>query len=96
MKNGRYGHYLQCGEKMKSLLPGMQAEEITPKLAQGIMSLPKDLGKHPESGEIIKADIGRYGPYLRCGKKTSSVNLPDNILDINLERATELLANERK
>ena len=96
LKNGRYGHYLQCGDKMKSLLPGMQPEEITPKLAQGIINLPKDLGKHPDSGDVIKADIGRYGPYLRCGKKTSSVNSPDNILDISLDRAVELLAKENK
>ena len=96
LKSGRYGPYLQCGEKMKSLLPGMVAEEITPNIAKGIISLPKELGKHPESDDIIKVDIGRYGPYLRCGKKTSSVITPDSILDISLERAVELLSTYGK
>ena len=96
IKSGRYGPYLQCGDKMKSLLPGMVIEEITPNIAKGIISLPRDLGKHPDSGNMIKADIGRYGPYLRCGKKTSSVNAPDSILDLDLKRAVELLSIEGK
>ena len=96
LKDGRYGPYLQCGEKMKSLLPGMQMNEVTPNIAKGIINLPKDIGKHPENDDIIKADVGRYGPYLRCGKKTSSVNAPDNILDLSLERAIEILSVKRQ
>ena len=57
LKDGRYGPYLQCGEKMKSLLPGMKIDEVTPNIAQGIISLPKELGKHPESNDSIKVDI---------------------------------------
>ena len=45
---------------------------------------------------IIKIDIGRYGPYIRCGKTSRSVNAPDSILDLNLERAVEILSTERK
>ena len=96
LKEGRFGPYIQCGDKMKSLLPGMQIEEITPNIAQGIIGLPKELGKHTESGDIIKADTGRYGPYIRCGKTTRSVNAPDNILDLDLERAMEILSVEQK
>ena len=96
IKDGRFGPYLQCGDKMKSLLPGMDMKEITPKIAKGIISLPRELGKHPESGDAIKVDIGRYGPYLRCGKKTSSVNASDNILVLSLERAVELLSAEKE
>jgi len=96
LKNGRYGPYLQCEKKMKSLLPGMQVEEITPNLAISIMNLPIEIGSHPESGDTIKADIGRYGPYLRCGKNTSSVIAPDNILDLNIERAVEILSSKSK
>ena len=79
LKEGRFGPYIQCGDKMKSLLPGMKIEEITPDIAQAIISLPKELGKHPDSDDIIKVDTGRYGPYIRCGKTTRSVNAPDNI-----------------
>ena len=96
LKDGRFGPYIQCGDKMKSLLPGMQPEEVTPNIALGIIGLPKDLGKHPESGDIIKSDIGRYGPYIRSGKTTRSVIPPDNILDLSLERAVEILAAEGK
>ena len=96
LKDGRFGPYIQCGDKMKSLLPGMQPEEVTPNIALGIIGLPKDLGKHPESGDIIKSDIGRYGPYIRSGKTTRSVIPPDNILDLTLERAVEILAAEGK
>ena len=94
LKDGRFGPYIQCGDKMKSLLPGMQPEDVTPNIALGIIGLPKDLGKHPESGDIIKSDIGRYGPYIRSGKTTRSVIPPDNILDLSLERAVEILAAE--
>ena len=66
------------------------------ELAKGIINLPKELGEHPESGDIIKADTGRYGPYIRCGKTTSSINLPDSILDLELQRAVEILSTEGK
>ena len=95
LKDGRYGPYLQCGKKMKSLLPGMSMGEITPKIAQDIINLPKEIGQNPEDKESIKVDIGRYGPYIRCGKKTTSVNAPDNILNLNLERAIELLSTSK-
>ena len=71
-------------------------EEITPNIAKGIITLPKEMGNHPESGDTIKADIGRYGPYIRCGKTSRSVNAPDSILDLSLERAVELLSAKRK
>jgi DNA topoisomerase-1 len=96
LKEGRFGPYIQCGDKMKSLLPGMSIEEITPNIAQDIISLPKELGKHPDSGDVIKTDTGRYGPYIRCGKNTRSVNAPDNILNLSLERAVELLSAEKE
>ncbi|HIM53301.1 MAG TPA: type I DNA topoisomerase, partial [Candidatus Marinimicrobia bacterium] len=80
-KDGRFGPYIQCGDKMKSLLPGMTQAEVTPEIALKLIALPKDLGKHPESGDMVKSDIGRYGPYIRCGKTTRSVIAPDSILD---------------
>jgi DNA topoisomerase-1 len=96
LKDGRFGPYIQCGDKMKSLLPGMTMEEVTADIALGIIALPKELGKHPENGDIVKSDIGRYGPYIRCGKTTRSVIVPDSILDLSLDRAVEILATEGK
>ena len=95
LKDGRFGPYIQCGDKMKSLLPGMTLEEVTSKIALDLIALPKDLGKHPESGDMVKSDIGRYGPYIRCGKTTRSVIAPDSILQLTLERAVEILAMEK-
>jgi DNA topoisomerase-1 len=95
LKDGRFGPYVQCGDKMKSLLPGMALEEVTSDIALDLIALPKDLGKHPESGDMVKSDIGRYGPYIRCGKTTRSVIAPDSILQLTLERAVEILAMEK-
>ena len=92
LKEGRFGPYIQSGKKMKSLLPGINPEEVTKEIAIGIINLPKDIGIHPKNSETIKSDIGRYGPYIRCGKTTRSINPPDNILEISLDRAVELLA----
>ena len=94
-KDGRFGPYIQCGDKMKSLLPGMTQAEVTPEIALKLIALPKDLGKHPESGDMVKSDIGRYGPYIRCGKTTRSIIAPDSILDLSLNRAVEILATEK-
>ena len=95
LKDGRFGPYVQCGDKMKSLLPGMVLNEVTPEIALKLIALPKDLGKHPESGDMVKSDIGRYGPYIRCGKTTRSVIAPDSILNLSLNRAVEILATEK-
>lgn len=91
VKDGRFGPYLQCGKKMKSLLPGMTIEDVTEDIAIKIISLPREVGMHPETGEKITADIGRYGTYIRCGKKTGKVTEQDNLLELTLERAVELL-----
>jgi len=95
LKDGRFGPYVQYGDKMKSLLPGMALEEVTSEIALNLIALPKDLGKHPESGDMVKSDIGRYGPYIRCGKNTRSVVAPDSILQLTFERAVEILAMEK-
>ncbi|MBT3250663.1 MAG: type I DNA topoisomerase [Candidatus Marinimicrobia bacterium] len=87
--NGRYGYYLKAGDKMKSLLPGMTEDMVTLEDAIQILSLPKSLGKWKDNE--VKADLGRYGPYIRCGKETRKVAPPDNIIEITLERAGELL-----
>ncbi len=94
IKDGRFGPYLQCNDKIKSLLPNMEMNEITPNLAISIINLPTEIGVHPKQEQMITADIGRYGPYIRCGKNTASVVDPDNILNLNLERAIEILSTK--
>ena len=96
LKVGRYGPYIQTGKKMKSLLPGMKEDDVTPQIALDIISLPKTVGTWPENGKSIKADIGRFGPYIKCEKETRSIPASINLLEITIEQACELLATKRK
>lgn len=104
--NGRFGPYVQLGErsddkkapkpKQKSLLPGMEPGDVTLDVAQEILRLPRELGVHPERGETIVADLGRYGPYLKCGTDSRSLTNADSILEIDLKRAVEIYSQEKK
>ncbi len=96
LKKGRYGPYLQTGEKMKSLLPGLKPEDVTLDTAVNILSLPREIGSHPETGEKIQIDIGRYGPYMKCGKVNRKIQKPDDLLTLTVERALELLAQKTR
>jgi DNA topoisomerase-1 len=81
---------------MKSLLPGMKEEDVTPEIALSIISLPSTIGTWPENGKAIKSDIGRFGPYIKCEKETRSIPASINLLEITEEQACELLATKRK
>jgi len=96
LKKGRFGPYLQSGDKMKSLPPGVSEDSITPEIAQQVMLLPQEIGVDTKTNLPITKDIGRYGPYLRCGKNNRKVTAPDDILSITLERAIELFATDAK
>ena len=95
LKDGRFGPYVQCEKKMKSLPPNMTLEDITEKIALDLLALPFEMGIHPDSNDKIIKDIGRYGPYLRCGKKSASLSKDDNILDITINRAIEVLSQAK-
>ena len=102
IKVGRYGSYVQRGtpedeEKPQnaSLLKGMEPDEVDLAMAVKLLSLPRDLGNHPQQGQPVMAHDGRYGPYVKCGDETRS--LPDDVspLYVTLERALELLAQPK-
>ena len=95
LKDGRFGPYIQCEKKMKSLPPNMTLNEVTEKIALDLLELPFKIGIHPDTKDKITKDIGRYGPYLRCGKKSSSLPKEDNIFDISLDRAIEILSQAK-
>jgi len=94
LKNGRYGPYIKMGEKMKSLPPDLNEEDINLDLAIQIISLPKNLGCMANSEEPIMVDIGRYGPYVKSGKTFKSIPKSFNLLSITLEEAIELLSSK--
>ena len=63
--------------------------------ALGLLSLPREVGKHPEDGEPILAGIGRFGPYVQHGKTYANLDTGDDVLTIGLNRAVTLIAEKR-
>ncbi|EDX84044.1 DNA topoisomerase I, putative [Synechococcus sp. PCC 7335] len=107
---GRYGPYVQLGDvteenkkpKRTSLPKGVKAEDVTPEMAVGLLSLPRLLGVHPKTGNNIKASLGRFGPYIvhSKGKEEGkddyrSLKGDDDVLTVTLDRALELLAQPK-
>ena len=98
---GPYGHYVQLGDgeekkkpKRTSLPRGMKPEDVDKDVAIDLLSLPRELGVDPDSGEVIEAGIGRYGPYVKRGKTFQSLKKEDDVLTVDLARALELLAQK--
>lgn len=96
LKKGPYGFYLQLGEdatattekpKRSALPRNIQPTDITLEQAQTLLSLPKKLGND------IEVNIGKFGPYIKQGNKSKSLTGNDNIFNITLERAEEILKN---
>ena len=99
LRRGPYGFYIQLGEpegktkpKRASLTRDMDPALVDQKIALGLLSLPRDIGPDPETGEMIQAGIGRFGPYLKLGGTYVSLK-EDNVLEVGLNRAIVLLAN---
>jgi DNA topoisomerase-1 len=104
LKAGRYGPYVQIGEmtnpkdkpKTASLFSSMVVESVTLEDAVKLLSLPRTLGNHPDDGEPILAQNGRYGPYLTWGKETRSLEDEDQIFSVDLAGALALLAQPKQ
>ena len=81
-----------CKKAKKELLSqkGTSPEDITEKMASDLLSLPKTLGVHPDTGEDVLATFGPYGPYVKCGKINASMKSTDSPLTISLEDAVKL------
>jgi DNA topoisomerase I len=101
---GRYGPYLQLGEtpedgskpKRASLPKGVRPSQVTMELAVKLLSLPRTLGVHPEKGTEVVANIGRFGPFVVCDGEYRSLKKDDDVYTIDLDRAIELLSEEKK
>jgi DNA topoisomerase I len=95
---GRFGPYVQLGEsgdgekpKRASLPKGMSPEQVTLEKAVRLLSLPRSLGTHPETGQEVRAGIGRFGPFVVHESDFRSLQPGDDVLTIQLPRALELL-----
>lgn len=100
LRRGPYGPYVQIDPapeskdkpKRQGLPRGLSPTEVTLEAAIKLLSLPRDVGKHPESGEMIQAGIGRFGPYLKHAGKFTSLPKDDDVLNVGMNRAVEVLA----
>jgi len=101
---GPYGHYVQLGEAVKgekikpkrvSWPKEMPLEQADLASALKLLSLPREIGAHPETGKKVIVNIGRFGPYIGHDGKFKSIPRSDSIFDIGLDRAVELLAQAR-
>jgi DNA topoisomerase-1 len=104
MKDGPYGPYVQLGEnapkgekpKRASVPKGFDPATVDLELALKLLALPREVGKHPADGEPIKANIGRYGPYIQHGKEYRNLPTPGDVLTIGLNHAVSLLAEPKQ
>ena len=72
----------------------MDGENLTLDQALGLLSLPREIGLHPETKEKIEAGIGRFGPYVKMGAVFGSLDRDDDVLALGLNRAVDLLAKK--
>ncbi len=102
--SGRFGPYVQLGEvteekpkpRRASLLKGMDPKTITLEKALELLSLPRELGIHPEKQKPVLTNLGRFGPYVMCDGDFRSLKKDDNVFTITFVRAMELLREEKR
>ncbi|MEQ8419453.1 MAG: type I DNA topoisomerase [Arenibacter algicola] len=98
---GRFGPMVQVGtvddeEKplFASLLPDQSLNTISYEEAMDLFKLPRKLGVY--EGEDVEANVGRFGPYIRFGKKFVSLGKDENAMEIDMDRAVELIKEKQK
>ncbi len=100
LRNGRFGHYVEevgGGDKPKrsSLPKSWPPAGVDLEKALRLLTLPREVGAHPEDGGMILAGLGRYGPYVQHDKTYASLETIDEVFEIGLNRAVTLLAEKR-
>jgi len=106
LKSGRFGPYVQLGEpegegKNKTKPPrgsipkGVDVDDVDFDLALKLIKLPRVIGMHPEDEEEITAAIGRYGPFVKCGKTYANLGDWTEVFEVGMNRAVELIAEKR-
>ncbi|HTQ14731.1 MAG TPA: type I DNA topoisomerase [Rhizomicrobium sp.] len=99
LRSGRFGPYFQRGEGEKparaSVPKDTDLQRADLELALKMLSLPREIGKHPETGEPIVANFGRYGPYVAHNKQYASLDSPEEVFTVGINRAVTLLAEKK-
>jgi DNA topoisomerase-1 len=100
MRTGRFGPYVQRGEATEaqpkpdraSLPKGWAADTLTLERALDLLGLPRQVGPHPDDGQMIEAAIGRFGPYVKHGTVYANIAEVEEVFTIGMNRAVEVLA----
>ena len=99
LRSGRFGPYVQLGEgdkpKRSSIPKGTSLAEVDFEMALKLLSLPREVGKHPETGNPITANFGRFGPYVKHDGQFASLDSEDEVFTVGLNRAVTVLAEKK-
>jgi DNA topoisomerase-1 len=99
LRAGRFGPYVQLGEdkkpKRSGLPKGTDPADVDLALAVKLLSLPRDVGAHPEDGKMITANFGRFGPYVAHDGKYASLESPEDVFNIGINHAVTVLAEKK-
>jgi DNA topoisomerase-1 len=100
LRSGRFGPYVQRGDgkeaKRSSLPKGWNPADIDYEKGLALIGLPRDVGKHPESGKMISAGLGRYGPFLLHDGSYANLETIEDVFSIGLNRAVTVLAEKKE
>ncbi|HEU4550215.1 MAG TPA: type I DNA topoisomerase [Rhizomicrobium sp.] len=99
LRTGRFGPYVQLGEgdkpKRSGIPRGTDKTDVDLEMALKLLALPREVGLHPEDGKKITANFGRFGPYVAHNGIYASLESPEDVFDIGLNRAVTLLAEKK-
>ena len=93
LKSGRFGPYLERDGKRASIPKDVPVADVDVEMAERLLSLPREIGAHPETGKPIKASIGRYGPYLEHDGKYARLNSTAEVFETGMNAAVAKLAD---
>ncbi len=104
VKNGRFGPYVQLGDRedgadkprMASLWKSMDPDTVNLEQAVMLLSFPREVGAHPDTGEIITVQDGRYGPYIKMGSETRSIDSQEQLATLSLDEAVAKLKEPKR
>ncbi|MEM9170766.1 MAG: topoisomerase C-terminal repeat-containing protein, partial [Pseudomonadota bacterium] len=104
LRIGRFGPYIQLGEEDKEadekpkragIPKGWKVEDVDLAQALKLLELPRDVGPHPDDGELITAGLGRYGPFVKCGKVYATLPSVEDVFEVGLNRAIALIEEKK-
>jgi DNA topoisomerase-1 len=93
LKSGRFGPYVERGDKRASIPKDVPLEDVTAQVAERLLSLPREIGPHPGTGKPITASIGRYGPYLAHDGKYAKLGSTVEVFETGMNAAVAKLAD---